>query len=566
MSREWLEKLQSLRQRFNWEIDEDRFEFYDEFLPLIKDWRGDLPNLRDLFDKEGIDWLLCESICRVRCYDLELVDDDLADADWLIGFVITTGYADQPDVDEQGRPILSCATAIHEISRSRMSSNLYAKWRVFVLNLFKIYSRLEANYADEGGLTHFHVACQFGYGRLAERFVLEQGLSPDLVWPETGETPLHLALTHGCKIVARKLLSLGADPNLADNRGWTTLHAICENLAAHDLALVLLELNDPVDEDEEEQQQVVQIDVPDNLGRTQLHLALKNAKIQMGELLLIHGADVNRADSAGSTPLHYLVEGCTMEWLVGNDQLMRRWLEICDARDRTVQIDARDAEGRTPLQWAVARVEPMTVDALLTGGADLANFSFPTEDHFGCERNDPAYLEFMRNNKMSLACGALRIVERLQRAEYEVQRNEALTIMKLFEHCGLLDRSPILDVANWYEDRVFPDVARQMMIRPNLSLDQLVRLPTERAKRLLVYEDYSRLERLDGYQLLRRPRREACDSFLSEIMLRRFFREWAVLALMELTDYEMSSDCCLQVMELMTNKDLYNTCLGAWQA
>ncbi|CAB0042661.1 unnamed protein product [Trichogramma brassicae] len=540
MSREWLEKLQTLRQRFNWEIDEERYEFYDEFIPLIKDWRGDLPDLRDIFDKEAIDWLLVECVSRVRCRDHEL-----------------------PDVDAEGRPILSCATAIHAIARSAASS-LYCKWRVLVLNLFKIYRQLEANYADEGGLTHYHAACKFGYVRLVERFVRKHELSPDLAWPETGETPLHLALAHGgSKIVARKLLSLGADPNLADGRGWTTLHAICERLDADDLALVLLELNDRVDDEEQQQQQVVRIDKPDNEGRVPLHLALKNAKLGLAEMLLIQGADVNQADAAGSTPLHYLVEGCTMEWLVDNEQLTWRWLGICDGRDRTVQVDARDAAGRTPLQWAVARVEPSTVDALLARGADLANFSFPTEDYFGFERDDPAHLEFMRKHKMSLACGILRIVERLKRGGYELKREEALTIMKLFDHCGLFDRSPILDVPNWYDDGVFPDVATQMMINPDLSLNQLVRMPTKEARKLLTLEDYARLERREGYQNLRRPRREPCDSFLSEIMLKGFCRDWALFALMDLTQYEISTDCCYHVMELVTNKDLYNSCLAS---
>jgi ankyrin repeat protein len=73
---------------------------------------------------------------------------------------------------------------------------------------------LESLGADMG----FHAACFHGHWRLCQ-FLIEQGADVNRASPDTGETPLHLAL---CKagqpvytLVVKLLLAHGANPNCA---------------------------------------------------------------------------------------------------------------------------------------------------------------------------------------------------------------------------------------------------------------------------------------------------------------------------------------------------------------
>ncbi|HWS16518.1 MAG TPA: ankyrin repeat domain-containing protein [Candidatus Elarobacter sp.] len=80
---------------------------------------------------------------------------------------------------------------------------------------------LESLGADLG----FHAACFHGHWRLCQ-FLIEQGADVNRASPDTGETPLHLAL---CKtgqpvytLVVKLLLAHGANPNCATRPGVET--------------------------------------------------------------------------------------------------------------------------------------------------------------------------------------------------------------------------------------------------------------------------------------------------------------------------------------------------------
>uniref|UniRef100_A0ABD2X505 Uncharacterized protein n=1 Tax=Trichogramma kaykai TaxID=54128 RepID=A0ABD2X505_9HYME len=176
-------------------------------------------------------------------------------------------------------------------------------------------------------------------------------------------------------------------------------------------------------------------------GNGALHRALETlterADIEemIQESLSRDDADPNLANDAGETPLHVLCKRDNVE-CQDDDQLANIFLERCDEFRRGVQLDVRDARGHTALEYAAANLLPNAVEALLRRGADLAGFRFPSLALFN---------EFIRKHyrdfEVRAACGILRVVERLERAGYEMTRDDATTVMKIFIENDLCARS-----------------------------------------------------------------------------------------------------------------------------
>ncbi|KAM9343096.1 BRCA1-associated RING domain protein 1 [Pholidichthys leucotaenia] len=108
-----------------------------------------------------------------------------------------------------------------------------------------------------------------------------------------GETPLHLAAIKGDVAAVKKLLALGADPNLKDNAGWTPLHEAC-NLGHLLVAEALVSggalLNTPGYEND-----------------SPLHDAVRNGHLAVVKMLLQHGASSNVLNLYGKQPADYAV-------------------------------------------------------------------------------------------------------------------------------------------------------------------------------------------------------------------------------------------------------------------
>ncbi|KAL7293279.1 hypothetical protein TKK_0013056 [Trichogramma kaykai] len=262
-----LAKFESLRDTINLEIGDELCKFLWLIEPLIKYWKGRLPDLRDILRKEEIDNLLLES------------SNFNIPAERFIKFVARSGYKDEPDVDERGKPILRRVTPLHRVTA--------CDWYKVEESLFQIYRRFDVNYTDEDGWSHFHVACQFGLRDVVGKF-LELGLDPNYLWTRTGDSPLHLSLDKGHKEVTRLLLESGAYPNSSNANGFTPLHIMCQkNDDDEDLAKLFFKIND-------DKNQLVLVDAVDNSGRTPLQLAVANLLPYMVNVLLDHGADLSK--------------------------------------------------------------------------------------------------------------------------------------------------------------------------------------------------------------------------------------------------------------------------------
>ncbi|KAL7293452.1 hypothetical protein TKK_0013212 [Trichogramma kaykai] len=283
--------LRTMREEVDWEIEEERYPFFRRLVFLTHKWTGQLPDLRDFFRPEEMDWLLAEDVKNEDSPDVYFNGFPL------IGFVIRSGYKDRPELDEAtGKPVRLRTTAVHQAA---------AGLRYFfnVDSLFRIYSRYDVNYVDELGLTHFHVACKFNCYRVAERF-LELGQDPDCLDEEESSSslinpPLHLALEYGLRDMAELLLRHGADANLATAYGLTPLHVVCRR--DHDVlgpivqceAMVLLQMLFEISGDEKGR--ALEVDARDNLDRTPLQWAVANLMPCTVEYLLARGG----ADPSG---------------------------------------------------------------------------------------------------------------------------------------------------------------------------------------------------------------------------------------------------------------------------
>ncbi|KAL7307157.1 hypothetical protein TKK_0000881 [Trichogramma kaykai] len=357
-----LEKLKSLRENVNWEIEKKRVELLPKLIKLFGNWTGQLPNLRDVFRPEEIDWLLS------RVFAKKKIGTENYQGERFVDFVIKTGYKDEADVD------------VNEASARRATPLHHAAKRILdhdnknraIGRLFEIYDRLDVNYVDDAGLTHFHVACMAGCQGVVEKFLELGRVDPDGVSPSTGESSLHLALTNERREIVELLLKGGADPSLADKDGTTPLHIIGKRCTDDD------DLVDKFFEISDEKSRLVRIDAKDESGNTPLLLALYHGNKRVARSLLSRGADPDLAGAGGLTPLH----------VIGKrrrdvDGLAELFFEVLDDMRKTARLDARDDWGWTPLHWTVRFGNKDGASLLLRRGADvnLANNEGSTPLH-----------------------------------------------------------------------------------------------------------------------------------------------------------------------------------------
>jgi hypothetical protein len=140
----------------------------------------------------------------------------------------------------------------------------------------------------------------------------------------------------------RSLLAVGFDPNIP-SENLTPALIVAIDAEANKTAKLLI--NDPR----------TQVNVDNPQGESALMLAAIHNQLDIAELLIARGAEVNRP---GWSPLHYAASK-------GNIAMMRLLL------DQSAYIDAESPEGNTPLMMAAHYSKsPLAVKLLLEEGAD----------------------------------------------------------------------------------------------------------------------------------------------------------------------------------------------------
>ena len=139
-------------------------------------------------------------------------------------------------------------------------------------------------------------------------------------------------------------IAAGADPNGHDDTllPWVTFATRAE---AYESLRALLENGG-------------RAEGPEGEALSPLFVAIKMGKVTAVEMLIAHGADVNRPLPQGNTALHLATHGALAPALVGR-------LLAAGAK-----VDAFDGKGHTPLMKAASEGESAVVAQLLKAGAD----------------------------------------------------------------------------------------------------------------------------------------------------------------------------------------------------
>ncbi|XP_070548474.1 B-cell lymphoma 3 protein-like isoform X2 [Ptychodera flava] len=208
-----------------------------------------------------------------------------------------------------------------------------------------------ATLQDEDGDTPLHIAVVQSNLPLVEKLIqliAMSGKSVD-IYNTLRQTPLHLAVITNQWQMVRLLVMVGADGNLTDRNGQTSVHLACQRSNMECLHSVTTCSRHPVD-----------LDAKNYEGLTPLHLAVSTGNADVIRFLLSKGADIDCPDGkSGRTALFYAVE---------NEQ--KDVIEIL--LDHNADVNAQSYSGNTALHVASGRGFISIVRSLLRHGADMS--------------------------------------------------------------------------------------------------------------------------------------------------------------------------------------------------
>ncbi|XP_023934945.1 NF-kappa-B inhibitor cactus [Bicyclus anynana] len=191
---------------------------------------------------------------------------------------------------------------------------------------------------DDDGDTQLHIAAVHGCEKSVGTLI---NVCPDKAWLDVpndyGHTPLHLAAMSGQATVTRMLVIAGASIASRDLTGDTPLH----KAVAGNYTECLRGLLTPVTDRPMRKLSTV-INQKNYKGQTCVHLAATAGRVELLQMLVFYGADINARDGlAGWTALHVAARR-------GDVSLTQYLLQRCSG----VATDARDYAGRTPRRLA----------------------------------------------------------------------------------------------------------------------------------------------------------------------------------------------------------------------
>lgn len=189
------------------------------------------------------------------------------------------------------------------------------------------------------------------------QLLIATGKAPVNAETPGGLTPLMLASKEGLLKTTKSLLRRGAELDDTDKFKKTALFHTCENKTENvDLVQALLDAGADVNK-------------KDTLGRTPLLIACQNGHLDVARMLLKKGAQINEADTGGDTPLMQACKAdankaaAMVKLLLDNGAL----LDCCNKQGNTPVITAVNYKNELALIELLARFNgtPAELDAYL---------------------------------------------------------------------------------------------------------------------------------------------------------------------------------------------------------
>lgn len=172
------------------------------------------------------------------------------------------------------------------------------------LNLLFSHCNNNINYTDNNGLSHFHIACITGHASMVKYFV-DNGVDLNVRF-RSGDhderndfTPLLFAVKYGQLEIAQLLLERGCDPNAPDFFGRTPLHLVAGIPEILGDLILAKKINAFHKTDDSHAKAI----------------AFQTHTLEVLELLVKHGADVNATDRRGDSPLSYVFHDETANYV-----------------------------------------------------------------------------------------------------------------------------------------------------------------------------------------------------------------------------------------------------------
>lgn len=184
-------------------------------------------------------------------------------------------------------------------------------------------------FADVDGKTALHWACTIG-----NPTVIKLLLNPTTISLKDnfGNTPLAIAVRHGCEKAIDILCRSGASSDIRDMDGNTPIHLACNTnniyIIKHFLTPEVSPANQPINWQ----------------GETPMHIACKNGQLLALDCLIYDGQFLDPIDNRQRTPLMLTIEN-------SHNRLALALLAAKGPNNSTVNVNAKDSCGNTALHY-----------------------------------------------------------------------------------------------------------------------------------------------------------------------------------------------------------------------